>query len=83
MEDLRGCAVSGASARSLELYEQAVASLWLQRGDPLALARQAIAEAPAFVAARACSRRVSWSPAATCAISRPPAGYSWGCAAST
>ena len=63
MRDLRGCAVSGASPRALELYERALAGLWLQRGDPLQLARAAFAEAPAFVAAHlleanllACSR---------------------------
>jgi len=63
MLDLRGCVVSGASPQALELYERALASLWLQRSDPLQLARQAIAEAPAFVAAHllvanllACSR---------------------------
>ena len=61
-QDLRGCAISGASPEALELYERALASLWLQR-DPLQLARQAIAAAPGFVAAHlleanllACSR---------------------------
>ena len=52
MEDLRGCAVTGASPHALELYERALASLWLQRGDSLALARQASDAAPGFVAAR-------------------------------
>jgi len=63
MLDLRECAVSGASPRALELYERSLASLWLQRDDSLKLARQAAAEAPAFVAAHlleanllACSR---------------------------
>jgi tetratricopeptide (TPR) repeat protein len=49
--DLRGCAVSGATARALELYEQALECLRLQRGDPLQLAREASLESPAFVAA--------------------------------
>jgi len=63
MLDLRGCAISGGTPRALELYEGALSSLWLQRGNPLQLARQALAEAPAFVAAHlleasllACSR---------------------------
>ena len=49
-EDLRGCAVSGATGRALELYEQALEALRLQRGDPLRLAREARREAPEFVA---------------------------------
>jgi tetratricopeptide (TPR) repeat protein len=36
----------------MELYQRALTSLWLQRGDTLALARQAIAAAPRFVPAR-------------------------------
>jgi tetratricopeptide (TPR) repeat protein len=49
--DYRGCAVSGASARALALFEDSLASLRLQQGDALALAREAVREAPAFVAA--------------------------------
>ena len=52
MKDYRGCEVSGASLRALELYEAALGSLQRGDGDALALARLAIAQAPAFVAAR-------------------------------
>ena len=34
------------------LYQRALSSLWLQRGDPLALARQAVEAAPESAAAR-------------------------------
>lgn len=51
MRDYRGCAVSGATPQALELFEQALACLRLQRGDALALAREAAREAPGFVAA--------------------------------
>jgi tetratricopeptide (TPR) repeat protein len=49
--DARGLAVSGASRVALGFYEDALSRLWLQRGDPLALARAAQAIAPGFVAA--------------------------------
>ena len=49
--DYRGCAVSGATGRALELFEDALACLRLQQGDALGLAREAVREAPAFVAA--------------------------------
>jgi tetratricopeptide (TPR) repeat protein len=52
MKDYRGVEVSGATPRALALYEQALQSLWLQRGDALQLARRAIASAPQFAAAR-------------------------------
>jgi tetratricopeptide (TPR) repeat protein len=49
--DSRGCAVSGATPRALELYEDALESLRLQAGDALGLARRAVREAPGFVSA--------------------------------
>jgi tetratricopeptide (TPR) repeat protein len=49
--DYRGCAVSGATGRALELFEDALECLRLQRGDALGLAREAVREAPEFVAA--------------------------------
>ena len=49
--DARGLSVSGASRAALGFYEDALATLWLQRGDPLTLARAAQGVAPAFVAA--------------------------------
>jgi tetratricopeptide (TPR) repeat protein len=49
--DSRGCAVSGATPRALELYEDALESLRLQAGDALGLARRAVHEAPGFVSA--------------------------------
>jgi hypothetical protein len=77
MQDLRGCAVTGASPRALELYERALESLWLQRGDALPLARRAIAAQPGFAAARlleatllACSRDVRDFEAAGWAYAR-------------
>ncbi|HYD55290.1 MAG TPA: tetratricopeptide repeat protein [Burkholderiales bacterium] len=51
MRDYRDCAVSGATPHALALFEEALACLWLQRGDALALAREAAAAAPGFVAA--------------------------------
>ena len=50
--DARDCAVSGATPRALELYEQAVAAFLCNRGAPLTTAREAALEAPGFVAAR-------------------------------
>lgn len=49
--DARGCAVSGATPRALELYERALADLLCNRGHPLEAARAARREAPGFVAA--------------------------------
>jgi hypothetical protein len=50
--DARGLAMSGATPRALELYEQAVADFLCHRGAPLSGARAAWREAPGFVAAR-------------------------------
>ena len=51
LRDARGLRVTGATPAALALYDRAVAALQLQRGDALAQARAAQAEAPAFVAA--------------------------------
>lgn len=50
--DARDQPVSGATPRALECYERALGMFLCHRGDPLAEARQAWREAPAFVAAR-------------------------------
>jgi tetratricopeptide (TPR) repeat protein len=50
--DARGLDVSGATPRALAHYERAIALFLCHRGDPLAAARAAREEAPAFVAAR-------------------------------
>jgi tetratricopeptide (TPR) repeat protein len=49
--DARGLCVSGASRMALGFYEDALSKLWLQRDDPIALARAAQGVAPGFVAA--------------------------------
>lgn len=49
--DARGCAVSGATPRALDLYEQAISEFLCHRGAPLAAVRAAWREAPGFVAA--------------------------------
>ncbi len=51
LTDGRGCAVSGATPRALDIYEDALACVRLQRGDAVARAREASREAPQFVAA--------------------------------
>ena len=50
--DLRGYPVSGASPRALELYESALGTLLLARGDALPLCRRSLADSTGFVAAR-------------------------------
>ena len=52
LDDWRGYAVNGASRAALAHYERAISALWTLRGDALAAAREAIREAPAFVAPR-------------------------------
>jgi hypothetical protein len=47
--DARGLAASGASARALESYERSLEDFLAWSGDPLAEARRAVEEAPAFV----------------------------------
>ena len=49
--DSCGLVYSGASAKSLDLYEQAQRQMLCYIGDPLATINQAIAESPAFVMA--------------------------------
>lgn len=49
--DRQGNPVSGASADAAQLFDQAVEAFNVYRGDPIALADQAIAAAPEFVMA--------------------------------
>jgi tetratricopeptide (TPR) repeat protein len=48
MNDARGLAMSGASAKSLEVYERALRALNIYRGDPLAIVDEALAAQPDF-----------------------------------
>ena len=48
MNDARGLAVSGASAKSLETYERALRALNIYRGDPVAIIDEARANDPGF-----------------------------------
>ena len=48
MNDARGLAVSGASAKSLETYERALRALNIYRGDPVAIIDEALAAQPDF-----------------------------------
>ncbi|MCI0546712.1 MAG: tetratricopeptide repeat protein [Candidatus Rokubacteria bacterium] len=51
LTDRQGHPVSGATPAAVEHYDQAVAEFNVYRGDPLATADRAIAEAPGFVMA--------------------------------
>jgi hypothetical protein len=53
LTDMRGLAVTGATAASLDHYEQAVSDLQCYRADPVAGAEAAIAAAPGFAMAHA------------------------------
>ncbi|HET9735807.1 MAG TPA: tetratricopeptide repeat protein [Burkholderiales bacterium] len=48
MNDARGLTVSGASAKSLGVYERALRALNIYRGDPLAIIDEALAAQPDF-----------------------------------
>ena len=48
MNDLRGLSVSGGSAKSLQIYEQALRALNVYRGDAVAIIDQALAAEPDF-----------------------------------
>ena len=48
MNDPRGVPVSGGSANSLQIYEQALRALNVYRGDPVAIIDQALAADPDF-----------------------------------
>jgi len=48
MNDARGLSVSGASAKSLEVYERALRALNIYRGDPLAIIDEALGAQPDF-----------------------------------
>ena len=48
MNDARGLAVSGASAKALEVYERALRALNIYRGDPLAIIDEALGAQPDF-----------------------------------
>jgi tetratricopeptide (TPR) repeat protein len=52
MRDYRGCEITGATPPALARYEQALAAFQRGAGDAHGLVRQAIVEAPGFVAAR-------------------------------
>lgn len=49
--DLQGNSLSGANAKAVSLYDEAVAAFNLYRGDPIGLLDQALQEAPAFAMA--------------------------------
>src|SRR5690606_29421649 len=51
LKDHRGAPVSGANARSLELYETAISQFNCYVGDPVATADAALAESPDFAMA--------------------------------
>src|SRR5688500_2828198 len=51
--DARGDMVTGASARALELFEQAIAQFQTYSGDPVATIDAAIADSPDFCMAHA------------------------------
>src|SRR5262245_7840419 len=53
LQDIRGHALSGATAAGLSYYEKAVRELNLYIGDPVATVDKAIAESPDFVMAHA------------------------------
>lgn len=48
MNDARGLAMSGASAKSLEVYERALRALNIYRGDPAAIIGEALGAQPGF-----------------------------------
>jgi len=48
MNDARGLAMSGASAKSLEVYERALRALNIYRGDPTAIIDEALGAQPGF-----------------------------------
>jgi len=51
--DARGCAVTGASANAVALYDTAIGQFQRYAGDPVATIDQAIADSPGFVMAHA------------------------------
>ncbi len=51
MQDMRGVAVSGASAKALDAFETALAELQCYSADPVATVDSAVAESPDFVMA--------------------------------
>jgi hypothetical protein len=53
LADIRGLALTSATAASIEPYEAAVADLQCYRGDPVAQVDRAIAAAPGFAMAHA------------------------------
>src|ERR1700754_5207940 len=70
LRDIRGHALSGATARGLPHYEAAVRQFNLLVGDPVATIDKAIAESPDFVMAyalRAWLHLLGTEPAGLCA----------------